>query len=239
MILALHGNLGSVSDWESLGIPCLQAIDLWRHSHLTFTDFAEELSKADQRPVLVGYSLGGRLALHAMAAHPGKWGGAIIVSSHPGLPGIEDRMARRTSDAIWAKRVRELPWSEFVELWNAQAVLAGGRVPTGQASLESKREAIALAFENWSLGVQDDLRPRLSSFSSPVLWITGERDPRFSEIGRAMAEIFPDFRHTIVPECGHRVLQEKPEELRGLICSFLKTARSRESAGSRSPRGSD
>ena len=38
--LALHGNLGSTGDWESLGLPGLQAVDLWDHSALSYFEFA-------------------------------------------------------------------------------------------------------------------------------------------------------------------------------------------------------
>lgn len=228
MIVALHGNLGAPQDWDALGISGIRAVDLWQYSNRSFAEFAHEISHGDERPVLAGYSLGGRLALHAMAAYPERWSGAVIVSAHPGLPCVEDRIARRSSDATWAQRARELPWSEFLERWNAQPVLADSGISDGQDALESRRKAIASAFENWSLGLQEDLRPRLKRFSHPVLWVTGERDTKFTEIGREMAEVFSDYRHEIIPDCGHRVVREKPDELRETVTTFLKTARTGE-----------
>ncbi|NLT69201.1 MAG: alpha/beta fold hydrolase [Verrucomicrobiaceae bacterium] len=226
-ILALHGNLGSAEDWNILSLSGIRAVDLWEHSALSYREFADELagslSVGLERPVLAGYSLGGRLALSAMAMHPERWGGAVLLSAHPGLRRAEDRLARRVSDEEWAQRAREMPWSDFLLTWNQQTVFGDGpAAPTsGQIALEPRHEAIALAFENWSLGRQDDLRPALRSFRAPVLWITGEKDEKFTRLAAEMAEVFPDFQHVILPGCGHRVLAEQPDPVvRGIAERF-------------------
>lgn len=219
--LALHGNLGSPADWESLGLPGLHPVDLWEHSALSYFEIAHELattlSAGQGNPVLAGYSLGGRLALYAMAIHPERWSGAVIVSAHPGLCCVEDRLARRVSDEIWARDARTLAWPDFVEKWNAQSVLGGGAATAAQLALESRREAIALAFETWTLGRQDDLRRSLRSFHAPVLWITGAQDEKFTRLALEMGEVFTDFRHEVIPDGGHRLLAERPHEVARLV----------------------
>lgn len=209
-ILALHGNLGTASDWDALGLPNCRAVDLWDLAGLSFFEMAHELattlSEGLERPVLAGYSLGGRLALHALAIHPERWGGAVILSAHPGLADGEARTCRREVDAEWARLARELRWDEFLERWNGQGVLADSPVPDGRRGLEARREEIALAFETWSLGRQGELRSQLRRFHEPVLWITGENDEKFTGIGAEMASVFPEFRHEILKGAGHRVL---------------------------------
>lgn len=216
-IIALHGNLGSSGDWDDVKIPSLKSIDLWEYSDLDYFEFAHELattlSEGMEKPVIAGYSLGGRLALYAMAIHPARWGGAVIISAHPGLCCVEDRLARRVSDEVWATRARELPWDEFLEQWNAQPVLSGSPISPEQKVLESKRAAIAMAFETWSLGRQDDLRKSLRHFQAPVTWITGADDRKFATLGDEMADVFPNFRHEKLEGIGHRVLQEAPERV--------------------------
>jgi len=216
-LVALHGNLGSIADWESLSLPGLRAIDLWAFSSLSFGEFADELAttltEGLEGPFLVGYSLGGRLALQAMARHPERWSGALILSAHPGLCCVEDRIARRVSDEIWARDAREMEWGAFVEKWNRQTVLDGGFATSSQLALESRREAIARAFESWSLGCQEDLRRSLSSFHAPVRWITGGKDEKFTRLGAEMADVFTNFHHVVVAGCGHRVLLEEPGEV--------------------------
>ena len=218
-ILALHGNLGTSADWALPGYPDIHPIDLWDHVALDFSAFAAALagplSVGLGKPVLAGYSLGGRLALHALAAFPDRWGGAVIISAHPGLCCVEDRLARRTSDAIWAERARTMDWGAFLDQWNAQPLFGeiSPDLRARQATLEPRREAVATAFETWSLGRQEDLRSRLGRFTEPVLWINGERDFRFTQIGAEMAGVFPDFRHIVMPEVGHRVLEDGAEEV--------------------------
>lgn len=226
-ILALHGNLGTTADWELPGCPNLHPIDLWNHVDLDFNDFAAALagplSRGLEKPVLAGYSLGGRLALHALAAFPDRWSGAVIVSAHPGLCCVEDRVARRTSDAIWAERARTMAWGAFLDQWNAQPLF--GQVSPAlrarQIELESRREAVATAFENWSLGRQEDLRRRLGRFTGPVVWITGENDARFTLLGVEVAVLFPDFRHVVVPGAGHRLLEAGAEMVAREMGVFL------------------
>lgn len=218
--LALHGNLGSPEDWDTLFVSGIRTVDLWEHSSLSFGEFSHELatslSAGLERPVLVGYSLGARLALHAMALHPRRWGGAALFSAHPGLSSVEDKLARRVSDETWARKARETPWPLFLEQWNQQAVFGGAPPTSASIALETRREAIARAFESWSLGLQDDLRPGLRSFHSPVLWITGKQDQKFTRLAAEMGEVFSDFEHRILP-CGHRVVAEEPVEVSRLI----------------------
>ena len=221
-VIALHGNVGSFHDWDFLRRAEIQAIDLWEHSHRRFADFSVMLRKSTPNgSLLLGYSMGGRLALHAMAARPEHWAGAVIISVHPGLCCLQERIERRVSDEIWARRVREMRWSDFLEKWNSQSVLGASSGGESQLRLESKRERIARSFENWTLGKQEDLRPALAKFRKPVLWITGQRDKQFTRLGKEMENVFPTFQQVIVPACGHRVLKEKPEALAMELNQFL------------------
>lgn len=222
-ILALHGNLGTSTDWALPGHPDIRPIDLWEHVHLGFDDFAATLagplSAGLESPILAGYSLGGRLALHALAAYPERWGGAVILSGHPGLCCVEDRLARRSSDAIWAERARELEWSDFLDRWNAQPLfgVVSPALRARQIGLQARREAISTAFETWSLGRQEDLRGRLSRFAGPVVWITGADDVRFARVGAEMAKVFANFRHVVLPGVGHRVLEDGADRVGRVI----------------------
>jgi len=208
-LIALHGNLGRVDDWAGLGWENVRAVDLWAHAHRSFDEFAdvlaERITAPGERPWLVGYSLGGRLALHALASHPDRWSGAVVVSAHPGLRSETEREARRAADEAWARRAETLPWAEFLREWDAQAVLADSAPPAGREELASRREAVADAFRNWSLGRQADLRPALGRFERPVLWLTGEGDAKFRRLGEEMAERMPRCRHGVAEGWGHRV----------------------------------
>lgn len=226
-ILALHGNLGTPADWAPVQRAGLRAIDLWDHSDLDFTAFADALagplSEGLERPLLLGYSLGGRLALHALARHPQRWAGAVILAAHPGLCDPEERLARQRRDAAWAAAARHEDWERFLDRWNAQA-LFGPITPelhARQRALVSRREAIATAFAQWSLGRQADLRPALSAFPGPVDWVCGARDEKFAALAREMTHVFADCQLHLVPEGGHRLLESAPAAVTAALASVL------------------
>lgn len=231
MIYALHGNLGSPRDWEALDLPELKAIDLWkwqeRFPGISLEEFGEAFSEevaasGDSEPVLLGYSLGGRLAMQALAARRDFWKGAILISTHPGLTDETEKNSRRESDHEWARRVREMPWTEFLESWNAQGVLANQPVSEGQGELEDRREAVARAFDSWSLGRQDAAEERLGTLDVPLLVVTGERDEKFSDLAERFRNCGDRVEVTVMPDCGHRILMEAPERLAEVIRDWLE-----------------
>ena len=115
MLWLLHGNLGSPADWKPVmdflragGVEA-RALNLWRYLECcpkSLKDMGRvlcsEIASQDRHPLICGYSLGGRLAMQAVLAHPPLWKGAIFVSANPGLEHEEERAARRAKDAEWA-----------------------------------------------------------------------------------------------------------------------------------------
>lgn len=234
MIHALHGNLGQPSDWDGLGLADLSAADLWewqeRVPGIGLNSFGEAYSQSvgrwDSTSVVMGYSLGGRLALHALLARPELWKGAVVISAHPGLKTRKEREARIEVDRAWAQLARQGEWGAFLMEWNVQPVFAG--TPLGgesQRSLISRRDSIALAFEHWSLGCQSSLDQAVAKLEMPILWVTGEKDEKFTRLGAEMADLSPSIRHEVIPGAGHRVIQDAPETLRELVGAFLKDNR--------------
>src|SRR5258706_16250784 len=112
VITALHGFLGQGSDWD----------------FLRDAGFAVDTPPLDAIPshgdVLLGYSLGGRLALQALlgGAHYGR---AIVVSAGLGIEDETARAARRAADEVWARRFEHDDWPMLMRDWNAQPVFRG------------------------------------------------------------------------------------------------------------------
>ena len=239
MIWALHGAVGSSADWRGFAreirtlpgdLGEVRRLDLWRFLDccpMPLEKFgntlAEEIIRIDPAPVLLGYSMGGRLVLHALLAQPELWKAAIIVSAHPGLGNDAERAARRERDAQWSALALKGKWSDFLGKWNAQSVLGGSEMP-GRSALKERRTSIARSFVDWSLGVQKDLKPRLHEIPCPVLWMTGECDEKFSTIARSAVPLLLHGEHQMISSCGHRVPWEKPEEFAGACRRFLGNA---------------
>ncbi|RYD37788.1 MAG: alpha/beta fold hydrolase, partial [Verrucomicrobiaceae bacterium] len=155
------------------------------------------------------------------------WQAAILLAPHPGLKDPAERSARLRHDQAWADRTRRTPWPELLTDWNAQPVLAGGPAPS---AAEEWRPEIAGAFEDWSLGHQSgDLSASLADHPVPVLWITGEQDVKFTALGAAAARVVPLIRHHILPDCGHRLLQQDSQAVRALVSGFLQSLSSASS----------
>jgi 2-succinyl-6-hydroxy-2,4-cyclohexadiene-1-carboxylate synthase len=89
--------------------------------------------------------------------------------------------------------------------------------------LESWRPQLAQALEVWSLGQQQDLRPRLQAITCPVLWITGARDEKFTALAAGACPLLPRGVHLTVPDAGHRVHLDQPETVIREVRAFLQT----------------
>ncbi len=230
MIYALHGAVGMAADWKDFaaalkqdGVPVAR-VDLWQFlacCPMPISEFGAAFNKEvhAKDPVLLGYSMGGRLALHALIENPSKWSKAVIVSAHTGIA-EEERIPRRALDAAWAAKALKGDWCAFLEDWNAQGVLDGSTMPD-RRSLQPRREAVARSFMDWTVGVQEDLLPQLEKVICPLLWVVGERDTKFLKVAEAAVEAIPNAELLIVPECGHRVPWEKPAEFHSAVRDFL------------------
>jgi 2-succinyl-6-hydroxy-2,4-cyclohexadiene-1-carboxylate synthase len=225
MIHCLHGAVGSFRAWETLSQELnesVNALDLWRffdHSTPTLFEAGQLICEdAGFGDVVLGYSMGGRLALHALIAKPEKWKAAIIVSAHPGLSlGIEER---KEKDREWA-RFSKQNWPSFLHHWNNQDLLLSSPKTLHQADIKDQ-EFVSQSFLHWSLGNQKDLRSDLPKITCPVLWITGGLDPKFTALAEEATALLPNSEHLIVRGSGHRVPWHQPDKFFTLVQTFLQ-----------------
>jgi 2-succinyl-6-hydroxy-2,4-cyclohexadiene-1-carboxylate synthase len=238
----LHGAVGMAADWRGFAKRLAgektgsRAVDLWRFLEcqpMPLTDFATALNADAGSEVfrgsgraLMGYSMGGRLALHALLGENHPWQAAVIVSAHPGLESTDERNARQAADATWATKALAGNWQEFLTGWNAQPLFADAEIRTPQAtgSLVMRRREIARSFVDWSLGAQEPLWDRLHEITIPVLWVVGENDPKFRALAERAVDLLPNARLAIAPGAGHRVPWEAEQWLAQTVAHFLRTS---------------
>lgn len=236
----LHGAVGTASDWRPLanglaeiGIST-RAVDLWRFlefGSVTMPEFGKRLNadaegevSRGRRRVLIGYSMGGRLALHALSEN-GPWDAAVIISANPGLRDPQEISTRRAIDTLWATQALTLGWDDFLGKWNAQPILgAAMRGDREDKKLIQRRREIARSFVDWSVANQPSLWDRLHEIQIPMLWIAGERDEKFSEIAKEAVSLLPNAQLALAPEAGHRVPSENGNWLAEEIGRWLGTA---------------
>ncbi|MEA2236052.1 MAG: 2-succinyl-6-hydroxy-2,4-cyclohexadiene-carboxylate synthase [Thermoanaerobaculia bacterium] len=198
VITALHGFLGAPRDWN----------------FLRDAGFMIETPKLDAIPArgdtLLGYSLGGRLALHALLAGA-QYERAIFISTGLGIEDEPARAARRASDEAWAHRFDTEKWNTVIDAWNAQPLLAGPSLPRSRHDYDPR------ALREWSSGALPPVASRLHELTIPTLWIAGARDTKYVAEAQRAASLARNARVAIVEDAGHRVPWERPEALMALL----------------------
>lgn len=242
----LHGAVGLAGDWQGLSVPgwSVKRVDLWRFLDccpMTMGEFGRALNREAEgdgresgkaKRVLVGYSMGARLGLHALL-EGGPWDAAVLIGAHPGLEGEEERAARRAGDAEWGSMALSGEWGEFLERWEGQEIFKRTpnnehRTPNSEwkmlerGGLVSRRREVARSFMDWSLGAQESLWGRLREIACPVLWCAGEADDKFRTLGQRAVECLPQGELWIAPGARHRVPWEAPEAFQEKLGEFLE-----------------
>jgi 2-succinyl-6-hydroxy-2,4-cyclohexadiene-1-carboxylate synthase len=170
---------------------------------------------------LVGYSMGGRIALHAALALPDRLERLILLGASPGLAEADQRAARRLADERLAEEIEGASIEAFAERWAQTPVLAG--LPADLAAevhadrLRSTPAGLARALRGLGTGVLPSLWDRLGEFALPVTLIVGQRDEKFRAIAERMAAALPQATIEVVAGAGHAVHLESPGRVAELI----------------------
>ncbi|TKI04778.1 2-succinyl-6-hydroxy-2,4-cyclohexadiene-1-carboxylate synthase [Martelella alba] len=232
----LHGLLGDGRDWAP-ALPFfadwpLAVVDLPGHGD-SFTrgaaDFAEvsrglshTLAAAGIKTyILIGYSLGGRIALyHACLARPPGLRAVFAEGAHPGLPRHGERAERLRHDRAWARRFAQEPLARVLADWYRQPVFAELSADKRQALVELRRhnrgDAVAAMLMATSLGRQPDLLPLLPSLPIPFGYLCGEYDDKFSALARRCALPFLTVRGA-----GHNSHRANPSAFADRLLTLL------------------
>jgi len=229
-LIVIHGFAGHPDDWSQFenSFPewPLHKINLFEKRPLPLEQWAEqtlvELRRFEGRQILLGYSMGGRLAAHLLLRAPELFGAAVFVSTHPGLVTQQERDERQVADARWAEKWKTAAWPVLQAEWNAQSVFQSKySKPQPHRETDFDREILAQAMTTWSLGQQANLRPGLEALMQRQLWVAGEDDLKFVKLSEEMATRSDRSDAVIVPWAGHRVPWDNPSGFVTAVRSFL------------------
>ena len=239
-LLALHGFTGESADFTALKahLPTdiiLRAPDFPGHgahrlqrnpleytmdAHLATIDRAAAGAKA----TLLGYSMGGRLALHWALAHPEQVERLILVGASPGLATAEAQAERRLADETLADFIRTRGLEAFFKYWHNQTFFQTmlALPPEELAPILGRRagndpEGLALSLRHVGTGSLPSLWPRLKEIRCPVDLVTGEMDVKFTRLALEMGAHLPKARHSVIEGAGHAVHLERPGDLAMLV----------------------
>lgn len=228
-VILLHGYTHTGRSWD----PVIEALgERYRpiapdiRGHGTASDrepvtleavIADVSALAPGRFTLVGYSMGGRIALHVALAVPKLVERLVLIGASPGIGDPTERSARRAADERLADEIEGLSIEEFAVRWARNPVLAGQPGWVNEDRLRNTPAGLARALRGLGTGALPPLWHRLGELRMPVVLVVGERDRKFRAIAEAMAPVIPQAALVLAPGAGHAVHLEKPQAAAELI----------------------
>ncbi len=243
-IVFLHGFMGSGRVWQPIveELPSDMytiALDLPGHgltwADLEYLDF-NTLSKAliefvnehlDREPVLMGYSLGGRIALYTALKYPDNFRALVIESASPGIESDKDRALRLDQDRKMASRLRISDMRSFLIDWYRQPVFESLNPDLKERIINKKTgnnpEQLASVYVRLSQGIQPPLWLNLPAWDKPILIVAGEKDRKYVDIASRMAALMVSAEVKIISGAGHIVHLENHKDFTTALNLFLRS----------------
>lgn len=187
---------------------------------------AEVARAAAPGTALVGYSMGGRLALHAALRDPARYAALVLLGAHAGIEAGRD--ARRAADEELASWMEERAIDEVVARWEGNPVFAtqseGLRELQREDRLRHDPRDLARLLRSGGQGAVAPVWDRLGALAMPVLALAGALDTPYAKAAERLAAAVPDGRMATIPGAGHAAHLEEPHATAEAIAAFLHEA---------------
>ena len=180
-----------------------------------------------ERPIVAGYSMGGRIALYLALRYPGRCGGLFLESASPGLESAGERAARRAADASRAKHLESGDLEAFLRDWYRQPLFAplARDEQLLRRTIDARRRndpgELARSLRGMGAGSQPSLWGELEGLRVPVLAVAGGLDEKYARASSRMAGISPRIHSELVRGVGHNVHDEALAQYLTLLGGFL------------------
>ena len=232
----LHGSLQTALVWKPIGNAIesefgsvqVEAVNLYENEYESFGDWREQFyEKVEEQTkgepsLLLGYSMGGRLAMDALVNNPAMWSGVIAVGADPGLISDDARSKQLQKDLEWARRFRTEDIQELLVEWDELPVFCGRSNCASREISELDSEKISRFFDVFSKARQGNMLPMLRKLKTPpLLYISGCDDIKYTKIGQDLAAHCMQVRHQIIPNAGHRVPWESQDAFISEVSVFI------------------
>jgi 2-succinyl-6-hydroxy-2,4-cyclohexadiene-1-carboxylate synthase len=190
-------------------------LDLWAGADL--------LADQGGPGVYVGYSMGGRVALHTALAHPEVVERLVLIGATAGIDDPDERAARRAADERLADHIEAVGVSAFIDEWLVNPLFAGLTDATAQRAdrLRNSPAGLAASLRATGTGTQTPLWDRLGEIECPVLVLVGEHDAKFTDLGHRLVDGLSQADLVVVPGAGHSVHLEQPDATVDAIAAWL------------------
>jgi len=249
-VVLLHGFTGSTAGWGAFGDRLRArlttvAVDIAGHGqsdkppeieHYQIARVVADIVAAVrmagfERCAWLGYSMGGRTALHVAAAFPGAVERLVLIGASAGIADADGRARRVAEDGRLAQRILDEGVAGFVDYWESIPLFASQRsLPeAARAAIRAGRLAcdptgLANSLRGMGTGAQEPLHARLHELTMPVLAMAGELDTRYTEVAHELAAAVPHGTWAVVPRAGHAAHIENPEWCAQQAIAFVLNA---------------
>jgi len=248
-VLVLHGFTGSMQTMQGVadalaGEHTVLAVDLLGHGRSqspadpdryalrpTCADLVRVLeAQGEASAHVLGYSLGGRVALGLAALHPERVRSVVVIGAQPGLADPAARAERVRADAERARALEEEGLAAFVDTWMAQPLFASQRRRLGEAFWAAARRqrlandprGLAASLRGIGAGAQPPLHAELARTPVPALLAVGAADAKFRAIAEDTARRMARAEVAVIPDAGHACHLENPPAFLAAARRFLR-----------------
>ena len=252
-LVCLHGFTGTLHTFDFLddqlsGVNIL-ALDLIGHGqtsvHVPTTHYAMSQVVQDLHTCLeklgltecflLGYSMGGRVALAFATTFPQMVLGLILESSTAGIKEAVLRANRRKQDQKWIHLLREEGLKAFVLQWQEVPLFASQKalpqtvqLRVYQERMSQNRWGLANSLAHMGTGAQQNYWSQLAKMEMPLLYLAGEFDAKFCQIGQEMVHLWQNQAQLeIISSAGHCIHLENPKAVVDNIKKFVENGKSR------------
>jgi 2-succinyl-6-hydroxy-2,4-cyclohexadiene-1-carboxylate synthase len=223
-VLLIPGFMQPASAWAQVAERLEPPTKLLEHERHDFEGRLDEIGAAGEGALLVGYSLGGRLALRAALRDPARYAGVVTVGATAGIEEVAARSARAEADDRLASWMEAAPIEGIVAVWERQPLFAD----QSEALIEAQRPGrlaqdpanLARLLRTAGQGVLEPVWHELLTFQLPLLALAGARDEGYTRAAGQIAQMAPNARAGVVEEAGHAAHLQQPARVAELIAEF-------------------
>lgn len=243
-IICLHGFSENLSTWEFLELHGYQLIliDLIGHGKsdkpfsckyyglkVMLKHLNKLISKLGLKKYsMLGYSMGGRIALAYGLAYSKEINNLILESTSYGEEGFLNRLKRRRNDLALAKSIEDNGIEWFNQYWGYLSIFKSQKnLPRSVISEINKRRlangihALSNTLKATGQGKFPCLKNQIVKLSMPILYISGEYDKKYGTVGTNFQKLNNGVRHVVINGCGHNMHIEAPVEYTKVLSEFL------------------
>jgi 2-succinyl-6-hydroxy-2,4-cyclohexadiene-1-carboxylate synthase len=247
-VVLLHGFTGNSSSWKEV-IPYIEgayqfiSIDLLGHGKTESPTKVERyqiesvcqdiITILDMLSIkktnLIGYSMGGRLALSLACTYPARINTLILESASPGLSEEGERLSRVEADKRLAGLIKDKGINSFVNYWESIPLFSSQKKMSlakqqelHEQRLTNNQVGLSNSLKGMGTGVQPSYWSELGNLQNPTLLICGELDEKFCMIAENMATLLNSVEIKQIKQAGHAIHVEQPRKFGKIVSVFLQ-----------------